>query len=73
VPAITAKNTHTADATVQTGEAGRAMLGAAKGAGNIWTFGKNGLYVPPGTGNGMGIMCPTGVGQLFDFYWIWDE
>lgn len=71
--ATTAFNTHTADATVAAGEFARATLGAAKGAGTIWTFGKNGLAVAAGTSNGFGILCPTGVGQLFDFYFIWDE
>ena len=62
-PAITAFNTHTADATAVAGEYARATLGAAKGAGVIWTFGKNGTKVPAGTTNGMGILCPSGVGQ----------
>lgn len=72
--ATTAFNTHTADATVTAGEFARFMLGAAKGAGIIWTFGKNGIKVPAGVANGISILCPTGLtGQLFDFYFIWDE
>jgi hypothetical protein len=72
-PAITPFNTHTADATIQTGEFARGTLGAAKGAGAIFTFGKNGIKVPAGTTAGMVITCPTGTGQLFDWYMIWDE
>ena len=73
VPVITAFNTHTADATAVAGEYARATLGAAKGAGVIWTFGKNGIKVPAGTTSGIGILCPSGVGQISDFYFIWEE
>lgn len=72
-PAITPFNTHTADATITTGEFGRATIGAAKGAGMVWTFGKNGVKIEPATTSGFVITCPTGTGQLFDFYFIWDE
>lgn len=72
-PAITPFNTHTADATITTGEFARATLGAAKGAGVIWTFGKNGVKIGAGTTAGAVITCPTGTGQLFDWYFIWDE
>jgi hypothetical protein len=72
--ATTAFNTHTADATISAGEFARDDIAAAKGAGAVWTFGKNGLRVPAGTANGLVITCPTGLtGQLFDYYWIWDE
>jgi hypothetical protein len=71
--ATTAFNTHTANATAVGGEFARATIGAAKGAGIIWTFGKNGIFVPAGTSNGIGILCPVGTGQIFDFYFVWDE
>ena len=71
--ASTAVNTHTADATAVAGEFAFASIGAAIGAGVIWTFGKNGIFVPAGTGNGIGINCPQGTGQIFDFYFVWDE
>jgi hypothetical protein len=65
-------NTHTADATV--GAAFRqASLGAAIGAGVIWTFGEDGCVIDDGTGNGLVIICPTGTGQHLDFYVVWDE
>jgi phosphohistidine swiveling domain-containing protein len=72
-PVTTGFNTHTADATITAGEFARATLGAAKGAGVIWTFGKNGLKIDPGTTSGIVITCPTGTGQIFDFTYIWDE
>jgi hypothetical protein len=68
----TAINTPTADDTVTAGEFARATIGAAKGAGTVWTFGKNGLFVPPGATNGIGIYLPSGAAQHFDFYFIWD-
>lgn len=73
VPVTTGFNTHTADATITAGEFARASLGAAIGAGVIWTFGGKGLKVDAGTGNGMVITAPTGTGQLFDFYFVWEE
>jgi hypothetical protein len=51
----------------------RATLGAAAGAGIIWTFGDAGLVIPLGTANGIGIYVPTGTGQIWDFYIVWDE
>ena len=72
-PVTTAFNTHTADATITAGEFAQASIGAAVGAGVIWTFGKNGLKIDPGTTNGVVLTAPTGTGQVFDFYYIWDE
>jgi hypothetical protein len=71
-----------AEATVFAGHVGdggvggvvrQASLGAAVGAGIIWTFGGNGLVIPDGTGNGVGIITPTGTGQICDCYIVWDE
>lgn len=65
-------NTHTADATV--GAALRqASLGAAIGAGVIWTFGADGLVLDNATTAGIVIICPTGTGQHLDGYIDWDE
>jgi hypothetical protein len=50
-----------------------ATLGAAAGAGVIWTFGMTGLLVPPATSNGIGVICPTGTGQILDYYFDWEE
>lgn len=63
---------HTADATV--GEVIRqASVGAAVGSGVIWTFGGRGLIITAGTTNGIGIIIPTGTGQITDFYLDWEE
>jgi hypothetical protein len=63
---------HTADATVGQVIA-QATLGAAAGSGVIWTFGDTGLVVQPGTANGVGIIIPTGTGQICDYTVVWDE
>jgi hypothetical protein len=63
---------HTADGAV--GQVFRqASLGAAIGSGVIWTFGDSGLVIVLGTANGIGIHCPTGTGQICDYYIDWDE
>jgi len=63
---------HTADGGV--GQVLRqATLGAAAGAGVIWTFGDSGLKIVLGTANGLGISVPTGAGQLCDLYMDWEE
>jgi hypothetical protein len=63
---------HTADGAV--GANFRyASLGAAIGSGVIWTFGDSGILIPVGTANGVGIICPTGTGQICDYYIDWDE
>lgn len=63
---------HTADGAVG-GVFRQAPLPAAIGGGVIWTFGDSGLVIPAGTANGIGIICPTGTGQIFDYYFDWDE
>jgi hypothetical protein len=63
---------HTGDGTV--GQILRqATLGAAAGAGVIWTFGNGGIVVPSGTANGIGVLIPTGTGQICDIEYTWDE
>jgi len=69
----TAVNTHTVTPTFETGNIRVAPLGAAVGAGVIWTFGDTGLVIPVGTGNGIGISVLTGTGQICDVYFDWDE
>ena len=72
VPVCTAFAGHTGDGAV--GSALRqASLGAAIGSGVIWTFGEMGICVNIGTANGIGIICPTGTGQILDFYYDWEE
>jgi len=51
----------------------RASLGAAIGAGMVWTFDQVPITPPLGTANGVGLLCFTGTGQVLDFYIIWDE
>lgn len=63
---------HTADGAV--GANFRyASIGAAVGAGVVWTFGDSGILIPVGTANGIGIICPTGTGQIFDYWLDWDD
>lgn len=50
----------------------RTDLGAAIGAGMVWTF-DDGIYVPAGTANGVGIVVATGTGQVLDWYVVWGE
>lgn len=64
---------HTADGAIATGPAAYAILGAAIGAGAILTFDGQGLEIPAGTANGIGIVCPSGTGQIFGYTLVWDE
>jgi hypothetical protein len=50
-----------------------AEVGAAIGAGVIWTFHDKPIIVQPGTANGIGILCPVGTGQICRVHFIWDE
>lgn len=64
---------HTGDSTAGE-EICRGPVGAAIGAGIIWTFDSDtGLVLPAGTANGIGILCPTGTGQIFSYVIVWDE
>ena len=63
---------HTADGAVGS-PIRQASLAAAIGAGVIWTFGGNGLEIPVGTANGVGIIIPTGTGQVCDYVFEWEE
>ena len=51
----------------------RASLGAAIGAGVIWTFGDSGVRATVGTANGVGIVVENGTGQACQIYMVWDE
>jgi hypothetical protein len=51
----------------------RASLGAAIGAGVIWTFGDQGIRIPVGTANGAGVVVENGTGQACQIYAVWDE
>ena len=70
---MTVHTTHTAAPTLGDDVGYRKALGAAIGDGVIWTFGDVGLIIPPGVANGVGIVLPTGTGQILDCYVVWDE
>jgi hypothetical protein len=48
-------------------------LGAAIGAGVIWTFGDAGIRIPVGAANGVGVVVENGTGQACQIYAVWDE
>lgn len=62
---------HTADSAVSA-PIRQASLGAAIGSGVIWTWSK-GLQIPPSTTSGVGVIIPTGTGQICDYYLSWEE
>jgi hypothetical protein len=64
---------HSVTPTITAGVFRQVVLGAAVGSGVIWTFGDTGLIIKLGTANGYGILCPTGTGQIFDYWIDWDE
>lgn len=71
-PAATIFAGHTAGPTL--GQILRqASLGASIGSGIIWTFPDPGIVVASGTANGLGIIVPTGTGQILDVYFDWEE
>jgi hypothetical protein len=51
----------------------RASLGAAIGAGVIWTFGDSGIRATAGAANGVGIVVENGTGLACQIYVVWDE
>lgn len=63
---------HTGDGGVG-GIIRQASLGAAIGSGVIFTFGGNGLVINNATADGVGIIIPTGTGQICDVYIEWEE
>lgn len=69
----TAFTTHSVAPTLGDDLGYRASLGAAVGAGTIWTFGDTGLRIPVGTGNGIGVVIENGTGQALQVYVVWDE
>lgn len=72
--ACTAFNTHSSTGPTLGNDLGyRAVLGSAKGSGVIWTFGDQGIRVPTGTANGVGVIVENGTGQACQAYITWDE
>ena len=68
----TAFQTHTADATL-TGPIVAWRLGAAVGAGVVWRWGPGEFVLNAATTAGVVIYCPTGTGQICDFWIKWLE
>ena len=71
-PSSTGFNSHSADAAL-VDHGYRASLGAAIGAGVIWTFGDTGIKVAAGTANGLGVTPENGTGQILQAYFVFDE
>jgi hypothetical protein len=73
-PLATVNNTYTSTGpTITAGVLRQASLGAAIGSGVIWTFADVGLVIPDATAAGIGLIVPTGTGQILDFYVEWNE
>ena len=72
-PVGTVVGTHTSTGPTITGQFMLGTLGATAGSGVIWTFGGKGLIIPAGTANGIGLTVPTGTGQIWDAYFVWEE
>lgn len=56
----------------------RGVLGAAIGAGIIWTFGDEGILIAEADAietdiNGVGVLIENGTGQILQAYVVWDE
>jgi hypothetical protein len=66
------RDTWTVTPTFATGALRNAMIGASAGSGDVFTFGGRGLYIPPGTGNGVVVPTITGAGQISDLTFVWD-
>jgi hypothetical protein len=69
----TAFTTHSGAPTLGGDLGYRASLGAAVGAGVIWTFGEQGITPPTGTANGVAVIVENGTGQAVQAYLVWDE
>jgi len=66
------RDTWTVGPTLATGALRNGAIGASVGSGWIATFGGRGLYIPPGTTNGVGLLPITGAGVILDVTWVWD-
>ena len=71
-PTGTVFDTHTVTPTITAGSLRVASLAAAIGGGVVWTF-NDGILIPAGTGNGVGVIVQTGTGQICDLTFVWDE
>jgi hypothetical protein len=71
-PQGTAFNSHTSTGPTLGGVIRAFSIGAAIGAGAIFTFDSEPVRIPQGTGNGIGVIS-VGTGQILDLYFDWDE
>ena len=72
-PAAHVYGTYTGTLASSTDAGYRCVLGAAVGAGVIWTFGDSGLVIPAVTAAGVGIVVENGTGQAIQSYFVWSE
>ncbi len=68
----TAFNTHTVAPTLGDALKNRVDFAASLGAYFIWDF-PEGLIVPVGVANGVGIVPAGATGQISDAYFVWNE
>ena len=71
-PVATGFQTHTADATLGA-QIVQAALAGAVGSGVIWRWNPGDFVIDNLTTAGVVIFCPTGTGQICDFYFKWVE
>jgi hypothetical protein len=72
----TPRNTHSSTGPTIGAILRMADLGAAIGAGVIWSFGggkTGGVVINQTTADGLGLYTPNGTGQICSVYWVWDE
>jgi hypothetical protein len=72
-PTGTLHDVHSVAPTITAGYYAHAPLAGVVGAGIIWEFGGNGIMIPAGTANGVGVVTSTGTGQILDLTFVWDE
>lgn len=65
-------NTHSGAPTLGDDLGYRASIGAAVGAGIVWTFGGTGILTGASP-NGVGVIVENGTGQAAQAYVVWDE
>lgn len=66
------RDTWTVAPTLAAGALRNGAVGASIGSGWIANFGGKGLYIPPGTTNGVALIPLTGTGQILDVTFVWD-
>ena len=65
--------THTVAPTITSGDLFRCVLGAAAGAGIMYTFPDQGIVIPMTANNGLAVVVSTGTGQTVECTFVWDE